>query len=254
MGRVEHLTFLGHSTVYLEIGGQRVLTDPVLFERITILQRVVRPLDPAHYRDVDVVLISHLHLDHLDLRSLALLGRHLPLLVPAGSGAWLQRQGFADATELRPGDVFRLGDLRITATPAVHDGFRPPFGPRAVALGYLLEGDEAAVYFAGDTDVFPAMAELAPRLDLALLPVWGWGPRLGPGHMDPIRAALATELLQARTVVPIHWGTLWPLGMDLVRPGRRLDPPHEFMRAVTERGLTTEVILTPPGERVPFRT
>jgi L-ascorbate metabolism protein UlaG (beta-lactamase superfamily) len=254
MGRVEHMTFLGHSTVHLEIGGQGVLTDPILFERVTILRRVVEPVDPVHYRDVDLVVISHLHLDHLDLRSLALLGRHVPLLVPAGSGAWLRRQGFPDATEMRAGDVFRLGDLRVTATPALHDGFRPPFGPRAMALGYLFEADDASVYFAGDTDVFEEMADLAPALDLALLPVWGWGPRLGPGHMDPARAAHAAELLRARIVVPIHWGTLWPLGLDLVRPGRRLDPPHEFMRAAAERGLSTEILLTPPGQRVPFRT
>lgn len=253
MGSIEHLTFLGHSTVYLEIGRQRVMTDPVLFDRIAILRRVVKPLEPELYREVDLVVVSHLHLDHLDLRSLALIGRHVPLLVPAGAGAWLQRQGFADATEMRPGERFRLGDLRVTATTAEHDGFRPPFGPRAAALGYLLEADEARVYFAGDTDVYPAMAELAPDLDLALLPVWGWGPRLGPGHMNPERAAHAVELLRPRIAVPIHWGTLWPMGMDLVALGRRLDPPHEFMRAVTERELPVEVILTPPGERVAFR-
>ena len=95
--------------------------------------------------------------------------------------------------------------------------FRPPFGPKAEAVGYVFEQGSESVYFAGDTDMFPAMAELA-GVDLALLPVWGWGPRLGPGHMDPERAADALGVIRPRATVPIHWGTLWPVGMGRVTP------------------------------------
>ena len=74
----------------------------------------------------------------------------------------------------------------------------------------MIEGGGRSVYFAGDTDVFEEMADLAP-VDVALLPIWGWGPSMGPGHMDPARAAEAARLLDARVAIPIHWGTYFPI-------------------------------------------
>src|SRR4029450_3384653 len=105
-----------------------------------------------------------------------------------------------------------FGDLRVTATKADHRGFRPPFGPDAPSLGFVLEDRQLRIYFARDTDMFPEMAELGD-LDVALLPVWGWGPRLGPGHMDPYRAAEAVGLRRPAAAMPIHWGALGPSGM-----------------------------------------
>jgi len=137
----------------------------------------------------------------------------------------------------------------VTATPAAHSGFRPPFGPNAQAVGYLLEEGNERVYFAGDTDVFREMADLT-GIDLALLPVWGWGPRLGPGHMDPRRAAAALDLLRPRAVVPIHWGTLWPMGMGRVTPHRLQQPPLDFARFAAELAPDVRVFVTPPGESV----
>ena len=93
-------TFLGHSTVLVEMGGARILTDPVLFDRVTILRRTVSPLPPELYERVDLVLISHAHLDHLDLPSLVLLGTDTPLAVPRGAGRLLRRTGFRNVTEL----------------------------------------------------------------------------------------------------------------------------------------------------------
>ena len=140
----------------------------------------------------------------------------------------------------------------MTATFAEHDGKRPPLGPVAPALGFVLEEGTTKVYFAGDTDVFPAMAELAPDLDVAMLPVWGWGPRLGHGHMNPRRAAEALRLLAPRYAIPIHWGTLWPFGMGRVVPGRLTDPPREFARFARRYAPGVRVLLTPPGEPVSF--
>jgi L-ascorbate metabolism protein UlaG (beta-lactamase superfamily) len=134
----------------------------------------------------------------------------------------------------------------------VHGGRRPPLGPDAPALGFVVEAGPAKVYFAGDTDVFPAMADLAPDLDVAMLPVWGWGPRLGAGHMNPRGAALALRLLRPRCAVPIHWGTLWPYGFGRVVPGRLTDPPREFARFARRYAPGVRVLLTPPGERVTF--
>jgi L-ascorbate metabolism protein UlaG (beta-lactamase superfamily) len=152
-------------------------------------------------------------------------------------------------TELAAGAQLERGGAIIDATPARHGGYRPPFGPRARAVGYLVRTAGERIYFAGDTDLFPGMAELAP-VDVALLPVWGWGPNLGSGHLDPARAALAVGLLRADVAVPIHWGTLWPFGFGRIRPGRLASPPVEFARRVAASQPDCTVLVTPPGERV----
>jgi len=246
------LTFLGHSTVLIELGGLRILTDPVLFDRVGLLRRVVNPLDPGLYARIDVALLSHLHRDHFDLASLRLLGQGVRLLVPAGAGALMRREGFRQVDELPAGGALVVGSVSFTATHAAHGGFRPPFGPRAAAVGYLIEGGTARVYFAGDTDIFPGMADLAQGLDVALLPVWGWGPSLGPGHLDPRRAAEALRLLHPRYTMPIHWGTLWPFGLGRVRPGRLTDPPLEFAAHAAQVLPECTVLVTAPGEHVSF--
>ena len=115
----------------------------------------------------------------------------------------------------------------------------------------MLSGSSRA-YFAGDTDLFEGMAELAGGLDLALLPVWGWGPTLGPGHLDPERAARAAAILKPRIAIPIHWGTLFPIGLS--RLGRRhlIAPPREFERRCAELAPQVEVRVLSPGEATPF--
>ena len=250
--RFPRLTCLGHSTVLIELAGLRILTDPVLFDRVTLLRRVVTSLDPSLHADIDLVLLSHLHLDHFDLPSLRLLGPRVRVVVPAGAGPLLRRSGFDRVDELAAGERIVVGSLTATATPAAHGGFRPPFGPRAAALGYLLEAGSARIYFAGDTDLFPAMADLGRDLDVALLPVWGWGPSLGRGHLDPRRAAEALRLLRPRYAVPIHWGTYWPFGLGRVRAGRLSDPPLEFAARAAEIRPETTVLVTPPGQAVSF--
>ncbi|GAA0271241.1 MBL fold metallo-hydrolase [Cryptosporangium japonicum] len=247
--------FLGHSTVLVETEGVRVLTDPVLLPRVAnVLRRAAAPLDPALHSDVDVVCISHLHADHLDLASLRRLGRDTLLVVPEGAGELLHRKGFREVVELSPGKFHDVGAVRITATPAVHDGLRTPFGPRALAVGYLIESATTRVYFAGDTDQFDEMDDLgALGLDVALIPVWGWGPNLGPGHLDPRGAAEATGRLRPRFAVPIHWGTLHPYGIGRWMRAHLIDPPRRYAQAVTELGLPTRVLHTEPGRRVEAR-
>jgi L-ascorbate metabolism protein UlaG (beta-lactamase superfamily) len=149
---------------------------------------------------------------------------------------------------MRVGEKIEVGALTVHAVPAEHDTGRLPFGIRADPLGYVIEGADRRVYFAGDTDVFPGMAELAP-LDVALLPIWGWGPTMGPGHMDPARAAEAAALLGARVAIPIHWGTYYPVHLGLRGPPAFLQtPPPLFEQAVRERSPATEVRVLQPGQ------
>lgn len=246
------VTFLGHSTVRLDVGGHRILTDPLLRARVTFLARQVAPLPTAVYEGADLVLISHLHHDHCDLPSLRRLGADTTILVPVGAGAWLRGKGFRDVRELGAGEVHVDGRLRVRAVTALHHGRREPFGPHAEAIGFVINFDEACVYFAGDTDIYPGMAHLASEVDVALLPVWGWGPNLGPGHLDPHRAAQAAGLVGARFAVPVHWGTFYPFALRHALPSRLYDPPRAFRTAVEDLGVPVTVLHTPPGEPVTF--
>ncbi len=259
------LTFLGHSTVRVELAGRTVLTDPLLTGRVGLLRRVVAPLDPASWTGVDVVLVSHLHGDHLHPASLRLLGRDVRIVVPRGSAAWLRRLGFRRVDELSAGESLADGDLRITAVRAAHSGHRwgprLTHGPTTEPVGHLLEGAGRTVYVSGDTDLFDGMRVLAGRgIDVAALPVWGWGTTLGPGHLDPVRAAEAVARIRPRVAVPVHWGTLALAGTRLRGPlGARMrrllvEPPRQFAAAVAERGLDTRVVVTEPGQRVALDT
>src|SRR4051812_14741408 len=252
------MRFLGHSTVRLELAGTVVLTDPVLSSGVGPLRRVRRAPDRAGWADAELVLLSHLHGDHLHLPSLRRLRARV--VVPRGAGEWLRAKGVRDVEELAPGEELAHGDLRVTGVEATHSGHRwgprSTRGPQARAMGHLLEAPEGTVYAAGDTDLFAAMADL-PAPDVALLPVWGWGPTLGPGHLDPVRAAEAARLLRARVAVPVHWGTLALAGLARApgpagaRMRRRLvEPPREFAAAVAAAGTRTGVVITEPGETV----
>jgi L-ascorbate metabolism protein UlaG (beta-lactamase superfamily) len=258
----DRIVFLGHATVLIEMDGVRLLTDPLLRGRVAHLRRQVPPVDRGLFAGLDVVLISHLHHDHLDLPSLRLLGAQTPLLVPTGAGGLLRRRGFTDVTELSAGEVANVGSLAVSAVEACHDGRRRvgPGSLRAETLGYLIAGRQT-VYFAGDTELFDGMADLTRRadsddpsghareLDVALLPVAGWGPTLGPGHMGPLDAARAAGLLRPRIAIPVHWGTLLPIGFAARHRERLGEPSRQFAEHVARLFPSVEVrVLEPGGE------
>ena len=116
----------------------------------------------------------------------------------------------------------------------------------------MVEHAGRRVYFAGDTELFDGLADaVGPgRLDLALLPVWGWGPSLGPGHMDPEQAARAAALLRPRVAIPIHWGTLLPLGLHRRHARLLHEPGADFARHVARLAPEVDVRLVRPGETV----
>ena len=193
------------------------------------------------------MLISHFHRDHFDLPSLRRLPRDAHLVVPAGAGR-LAADRTREGHRARPrGRRPVFGSVTVTAVPAQHDGRREPLGPSLGAVGYVVSG-RSSVYFAGDTDLFDRMGEIGPRLDVALLPVWGWGPTVGPGHLDPEGAARALALLHPRIAIPVHWGTLFPVGLSgcVRRPLR--EPPHLFAAHAARLAPDVEVRVLAPGE------
>ena len=243
------IEYVGHSTALIALDGVRLLTDPLLRTRVAHLRRTVR-VDTAALRGVDAVLLSHAHYDHLDPPSLERLGRSLPLVVPRGIGAFLRKRRFEHVVELGEGEQVTIGSVVVRATHAEHDGSRPLTRVRAPALGFAVEGSHR-VYFAGDTELFPAMEGLVPDLDVALVPIWGWGPSLGRGkHLGPAEAAEAVRLLRPRIAVPIHWGTYRPAHLGLrTLPDFLQDPATEFVRAASAAAPDVEVRVLRPGER-----
>ncbi|MFJ4918805.1 MBL fold metallo-hydrolase [Streptomyces sp. NPDC088725] len=255
MGTV--ITWWGHATCTVEDSGVRVLTDPLFVGRLAHLRRRSGELPPPGAAVADAVLISHLHSDHFHPRSLTRLAPGTRLIVPRGAERSVPGLRRLDArrnpsglriTEVEAGDEVKIGALRVRAVPARHDGRRLPFGPhRSPALGYVVSG-ESRTYFAGDTGLFDGMADAVGPVDVALLPVGGWGPRLGPEHLDANRAARALAQLSPAAAVPVHFGTYWPIGMDRVRPHEFYTPGEEFVRRAAHHAPKVTVHLLGHGE------
>jgi L-ascorbate metabolism protein UlaG (beta-lactamase superfamily) len=248
MTTAARVTYVGHATVLVEIDGVRLLTDPLLRRRVGPLRRHGADPDPRLTEGIDAVLLSHLHHDHADVPSLRRLSRAVPVLAAPGAGDFLDRLGFADVRELHPGDSDEIGGVRVTATDADHPAGGRRFERASRAIGFELAG-RRRIYFAGDTDLFEGMGAIGGgELDLALLPIWGWGTNIGAGHLDPERAARAAALLSPRIVVPIHWGTLYPLGLARLRPGPLRSPPGELATWMRECAPQSELRVLAPGE------
>jgi L-ascorbate metabolism protein UlaG (beta-lactamase superfamily) len=244
----DRLTFIGHACVLVESAGTRVLTDPLLVRRFAHLRRLVPVPSVPQLGAADGILISHAHLDHLHLPSLRRLARDAPIVVPAGCARLVRRAGFHDVREVVPGDTVQVGAAEVLVTRADHDGRRWPLARRTPALGYVMQL-RRRIYFAGDTDLFDGMRDFAGALDLALLPVAGWGPRLPPGHMDPESAARAAAILEPRVAVPIHWGTY---GTLTSRDGDPQLPAREFAGHAASYAPDVEVRILRPGESLPL--
>jgi L-ascorbate metabolism protein UlaG (beta-lactamase superfamily) len=232
------LTWVGHSTVLIDLDGVRLLTDPVLRARVGHLRRATGS-SPETPRGLDAVLVSHAHWDHLDTPSLERLGRSVPVVLPRGAGRLLRRRRFEHVVEVGVGEQVEIGGLSVLATYAEHSADRGPLGVRAPSLGFLVSGSQR-IYFAGDTDLFDGMAELAAGLDVALLPIWGWGSQVTAGHLDPLRAAEALGLLRPRFAVPIHWGTYSARGLRKAPPPSP-EPARAFERHAAELAPGVEV-------------
>jgi L-ascorbate metabolism protein UlaG (beta-lactamase superfamily) len=232
------LTWLGHSTVVIDVDGTRLVTDPVLGRRVWHLRRE----SAIEAGPVDGILISHTHFDHLDRASLRSFDPSLPVVAPRGVGRLLRRWGRSQVLETAAGEELELAGVAIRVTHAEHESSRGPFAGRSASLGYIV-GGSATVYFAGDTDLFDGMAGLGP-VDVAVLPVSGWGSRLPAGHLDPRGAAEALRLLRPTLAVPVHWGTFRTPFAE--RPND--SPAREFAQAAAELAPEVDVRVLAIGE------
>ena len=245
------VTWFGHSTMWLADSGTTLLTDPILTDRVAHLRRMAGAT-PALPGTPDAVLLSHLHADHFHAASLRRVPGDPLLVVPRGArdfvaGA-LGRPAADRCVELAPGEEATVGALRVRAVKAAHDGGRGPWSRhKAVAIGFVVEG-AARTWYAGDTGLFDEMSDLAP-LDLALIPVGGWGPTLDEHHhLDAADASEALRRAKAAWAVPVHYGTLWPIGMSRVRQHMFHDPGTDFARFAARTAPDSRVRVLTHGE------
>jgi N-acyl-phosphatidylethanolamine-hydrolysing phospholipase D len=238
------MTWVGHSTFLIQIGGLNVLTDPMWSE----FASPVRVIGPRRYAapgialndlpPIDLVVQSHDHYDHLDLPTVRTLARRFPearWLTPVGLGRWLERRGVRYIRELDWWDEAETDELRVGAVPAQHFSGRGPRRNRALWCGWTLRalGVDRAAYFVGDTGYFPAFGEIADRrgpFDAVAMPVGAYDPRwfMRPAHLDPEEAVRAYQELAGRQpgrplhCVAMHWGTFKLTEEPLLEPPERL--------------------------------
>lgn len=243
------VTYIGHATVLLRLNGVAALTDPLYSERISIYRRYVQPGVPLEeLPPLDLILISHSHWDHLDTRTLKRLDERVVVVVPDGLQDGVRDLGFRDVRGLKPWETTTVRRAEVMAVPAQHWGTH---------CGYLIHSGKT-VYFAGDTGLFDGMREIGARrtIDVALLPIGAYQPHIAffPGisrkmrsvHMAPEDVPPAAELLGARLVVPIHWGTFRLTGEPIDEPLERLQ------RVILDNGLGTRVRIVVQGETTSF--
>lgn len=244
------ITFVGHATTLTEMSGTRILTDPVFRHRFRFLKRrFAMSTGSIDLQELDAVLLSHMHFDHMDYPSLRMIPRETPIIAPAGASRYLERRVGHDVIEMRVGDTLRVGGVEIHATPSLHDsGFYWPMWHPKTVLSYMLVGSQT-VFFVGDTALFD-MREIGEMydIDLAMLPVWGFGPYLRGDHMTPAEAAEALAMLTPRVAVPIHWGTLHPVGPLWKKMAFLHRPPHAFSLEATRHAPATDVRVLRPGD------
>jgi len=248
------VTWWGHSSVTLEIAGLRVATDPLLSRQLMHLRRA-SPVPPKAATVADVVLISHLHRDHLHLPSIHKFGADVPMVVPKGAAKAVRGLQGRRLVEVAPGETHDVGGLRIEVLPARHDGRRDPLarGAAPAALAFHMTASGRSCWYSGDTGVDEAVEAVDP-VDLAIVAIGGCGPTLGDDHLSPEQAAGVVGRIGATWSLAVHYGTFWPMTMKRAHPRnyQRLfeNPPAQFIKAIEEHGVTTEPLTPAFGERL----
>lgn len=245
------LTWWGHASSTVEIGSSQVAIDPLLTPRLLHLRRYAAAPGDAAY-EADLVLISHLHSDHFHVPSLRGFPQDVPIVVPRGGEGLLGKLGSHRVHPAGPGDVLDLAGVTVTVLPATHDSRRGPHSRlRGPALGFRVDGAGRSFWFPGDTELRDDMSDVG-SVDLALVPIGGWGPTLEDGHMDPLAGAEAVRRVGATTAVPVHWGTFWPVGMRHVARANHhrlfTTPGQRFLEAL--EGDEVNAMVVSHGGRV----
>ena len=224
------LTWLGHASFLGSIAGRRFLIDPVFSNHAGWLYRrhVPPPLAVNELPEIDAIVVTHNHYDHLDALAMRALPLDIPTIVPKGLGAWCRKRGRHNVQELTWWNTADLDGLRVTLVPSCHWSRRGIFDTnRALWGGFVIEGSGSAIYHSGDTAWFDGFSEIGkrfPHLDAALLPIGGYDPGwfMEHYHLNPEQAGRAFTETGARRMIPMHWGTFQLTDEALSAPVERI--------------------------------
>jgi L-ascorbate metabolism protein UlaG (beta-lactamase superfamily) len=250
------VTYIGHATLLIEVAGKRLLTDPNFDPALgKFLPRVSNPgIALSALPRLDAILVTHAHADHLSFDSLDALPRDIPLYAPPAVAKWLVRQRYDHAVPIGPGECVNVGEVTIKAAAATHKGSR--YGVdrwRNAANMYLIGTNNLSCFFAGDTALVADTTHLVDNhltptgriLDLALLPIghapW-WKPGFRKGHLTSADALTLFERLNARYLIPYHWGTFNHV------TSTAFDAIDRLRVALEEHPLKSSVRIVEPGE------
>jgi len=231
LARAQHpsLTWIGHATYLVQLGGRSLLTDPVFSTRLAVLPRNGPPgLLRTELPRIDVVVVTHNHRDHMDAPSLLALGPEPVYVVPQGLAEWFRRAGLPRVVELAWWEQREVEGFAITFVPSQHWSRRGLFDENeSLWGGYVIERDGLRVYHSGDTAWFDGFAEIGRRagpIDAAMLPIGAYEPRwfMRTQHIDPEEAVRAFVELGAQRFVAMHWGTFKLTDEDLLEPPQLL--------------------------------
>jgi len=238
------VTWIGHATAVVEFDGEKLLVDPFGRRRCRAIEG---------YR---AVLITHAHTDHLNRWTLSTLDRSANLIVPRGAIRFVSDLGFADVAEVEPGSNLSLGGISVSAVPTRHDPGRWSKDDDTACTGYVFQKHGITVHHSGDVDMsaYDVFEEIGNQfsIDVTMLPIGGWLPvwyyrrrqqSLDRGvHIDPDTALHIAGLLGARTMIPIHWGTLH------ARLGRPSAPLRRLLAVAEQRDSSDLVHVLGHGE------
>ena len=242
------LTWLGHATFVIRLGGKTILTDPFLTKFATGMppfgpERATPPaLDIGELPQIDIIVVSHNHYDHLDAETVeALPGKdRIHVIVPLGLGVFFTERGYSLVTELDWYDSTEVEGVTVTATPAIHNSRRGLFDRNAALwAGYAFKSNHKQVFFCGDSAYGPVYTEIGQKIgpvDYALLPIGTFEPRqrMKSNHMNPVESLKVAQDLHAKTIVAMHWGTI-RLSDEPFE-----EPPRRFRQVADDNGYSGE--------------
>ena len=242
------LTWLGHASFLIKLGGKTILTDPFLTEYATGMppfgpRRATPPaLSIEELPQIDIMVVSHNHYDHLDVETVeALPGKNnIHVVVPLGMGAFFSERGYSVITELDWYDGVDVGDVTVRAVPAIHGSGRGLFDHnKYLWASYVFSSGAKQVYFSSDTAFGPVYSEIGQKIgpvDYALVPIGVYEPRrrMKSRHVNPAEALRLGQSLRAKTIIAMHWGTI-RLSDESFE-----EPPQRFRQVADENGYTEE--------------
>lgn len=244
------ITYVGHATTLVQTGGLNLLTDPIFSNRILLLRRLIEPGIPFNQLPkIDLILISHAHLDHCDIPTLRRFHHDTQVICPRGVGDLLARAGLRKVTELELGEDVRIQDLKITSIPVRHFGQRFFLDSHRGYTAFLVEGGSESIFFGGDTAYDKRFGEVGKKhkIDIAIIPIGAYKPDTFRGvHCNPPDAIKAYHELNAKWLIPIHWGTF-------ILSYEPIDEPIEWLAAIRdEQELGNRIAILRHGERRVF--